>query len=175
MGTFSTLQVVTSPSAAVPPLPGQQYTVSPARSIGDCDTFHASACSRPPPPITMTSLPNSLRFRFAATRVHPIAAPANTPSGAYPEAMLAGQAYFSRGMLPNLQSTNHSLKRAVSTEYFGSEFQECPKRSLPLTTILRSLSKYLNEPNSVIGRYKRCCGSDRSNRSLYWPFSHDGA
>src|SRR5579885_2462834 len=46
MGTFSTLL-----SAAVPALPGATYT-RPTRA--DCAAFHASACSRPPPPTIKT-------------------------------------------------------------------------------------------------------------------------
>ena len=38
-------------SSAVPPLPGATNT---ACTLGDCDSFHASACSRPPPPTTRT-------------------------------------------------------------------------------------------------------------------------
>src|SRR5574344_3150608 len=37
------------PASAVPPLPGATNTLV---ALGDCASFHASACSRPPPPIT---------------------------------------------------------------------------------------------------------------------------
>src|SRR5258708_1339758 len=43
--------LVSSDSSAVPALPGATKTL-PTR--GDCAIFHASACSRPPPPITRT-------------------------------------------------------------------------------------------------------------------------
>src|SRR5512147_2623163 len=43
-GTFST-----PASFAVPPLPGATYTFC---TRGLCASFHASACSRPPPPMT---------------------------------------------------------------------------------------------------------------------------
>src|SRR3546814_19221766 len=38
-------------SVAVPALPGATSTVA---MRGDCASFHASACSRPPPPMTRT-------------------------------------------------------------------------------------------------------------------------
>src|SRR5690606_28424786 len=46
IATFETLG-----SRAVPALPGAQYT---RFTRGDCAHFHASACSRPPPPMTRT-------------------------------------------------------------------------------------------------------------------------
>jgi hypothetical protein len=47
----STATFSTPGSAAVPGLPGAQYS-APQRS--DCASFQASACSRPPPPTTST-------------------------------------------------------------------------------------------------------------------------
>src|SRR5512144_750069 len=45
-------------SRAVPAFPGATNTLA---TRGDCASFHASACSRPPPPITRTfTLPASL-------------------------------------------------------------------------------------------------------------------
>src|SRR3989344_4000552 len=46
MATFSSLEF-----SAVPPLPGATYTLV---TLGDSLSFHAIACSRPPPPITST-------------------------------------------------------------------------------------------------------------------------
>ncbi len=41
-------------SRAVPALPGATYTLV---TRGDCASFHASACSRPPPPMTRRFMP----------------------------------------------------------------------------------------------------------------------
>src|SRR5690348_6216541 len=55
MSSIGTLQ--RSGSAAVPALPGATNTFA---TRGDCATFHASACSRPPPPTTRTFIGRSM-------------------------------------------------------------------------------------------------------------------
>ena len=54
--------------ARVPALPGATNTFA---TRGDCATFHASACSRPPPPMTRTFMPIPVRFRRASRRILP--------------------------------------------------------------------------------------------------------
>src|SRR5215471_4592342 len=50
----STATLVSSGSSAVPALPGATNTFA---TRGDAAIFHASACSRPPPPMTRTFTP----------------------------------------------------------------------------------------------------------------------
>ena len=53
-----------APSPAVPALPGAQNTF-PAR--GDCRSFHTSACSRPPLPITRTFIMGAASVRWSGS------------------------------------------------------------------------------------------------------------
>ena len=48
-------------SAAVPALPGATKTVS---TLGDCASFHASACSRPPLPITSNFMVSAFLIHY---------------------------------------------------------------------------------------------------------------
>ena len=62
---MSTMRTLIRPgSRAVPALPGATNTLA---TRGDCATFHASACSRPPPPTTRTFI--GVRTRCRAWRL----------------------------------------------------------------------------------------------------------
>src|SRR5438552_6434709 len=65
-GIAVTETLVRCGSRAVPALPGATYTL-PTR--GDCAIFHASACSRPPPPMTRTFNASLSVERYAAKNV----------------------------------------------------------------------------------------------------------
>src|SRR5690349_17539051 len=57
VGIVSSGTLTRSGSDAVPALPGATNTFA---TRGDCATFHASACSRPPPPTTSTFIGRSM-------------------------------------------------------------------------------------------------------------------